>query len=288
MTSRLLPLEIEESLMNFLREDTGFGDITSKAVLDDKVEGEACIIAKEDGVLAGLIEVRRIFEFLGCVAEPLAEDGDTIKAGQEIVRIWGKAKAILEGERVALNLLSRMSGIATGTKKLFELAKRANTKVKISCTRKTAPGLRAFDKRAVEIGGGDTHRLRLDDCVLIKDNHVRLVGSVGETTRRAVERVSFTKKVEVEVGSVKEALEAAEAGADIVMLDNMNVEEVKAVVGEFAEKGYRGKVLLEASGNIDETNIAEYAGTGVDVISIGALTHSPKALDMSLEIKGLR
>jgi len=285
MAIQLLPPEIEESLMNFLREDLGSGDITSRAVLDDEVKGEAIIIAEEDGVVAGLIEVRRLFEFLGCVAEPLAKDGDIIKTGQEIVRVKGKAKAILEGERAALNLLFRMSGIATETKKLLELAKRTNPRVKIACTRKTAPGLRAFDKRAVEIGGGDTHRLRLDDCVLVKDSHVRLVGSVGEAVRMAVEKVSFTKKVEVEVRSMEEALEAAEAGADIVMLDNMRVKEVKRVVDEFAKRGYRGKVLLEASGKINEKNIMEYAKAGVDVISIGAITHSPRALDMSLEIK---
>jgi nicotinate-nucleotide pyrophosphorylase (carboxylating) len=285
MANRLLSPEIEKGLMNFLREDLGFGDITSKAVLDDKVKGEAIIIAKEEGVLAGLIEVKRLFELLGCVAEPLAKDGHIIKIGQEIVCIKGKAKAILEGERVALNLLSRMSGIATETKKLLELAKKVNPRVKIACTRKTAPGLRAFDKRAVEIGGGDSHRLRLDDCVLIKDNHVKLVGSAGEAVRRAVERVSFTKKVEVEVGSLEEALEAAKAGADIVMLDNMKVEEVKRVVDEFTKRGYRDKVLLEASGEMNEKNITDYAMAMVDVISIGAITHSPRALDMSLEIK---
>ncbi|MEM3078107.1 MAG: carboxylating nicotinate-nucleotide diphosphorylase [Nitrososphaerales archaeon] len=281
----MLPLEIEESLKNFLREDVCSGDITSKAVLDDEVKGEAIIITKEGGTVAGLTEVVRLFEFLGCIAEPLVKDGDIIKAGQGIVRIKGKAKAILEGERVALNLLSRMSGIATETKKFLESAKRVNSKVKIACTRKTAPGLRVFDKKAVEIGGGDTHRLRLDDCALIKDNHVRLVGSVREAVKRAVEKVSFTKKVEVEVGSAKEALEAAEAGADIVMLDNMRIKEVRRVVDEFEKRGYRGKVLLEASGRINKKNIVEYAKTGVDIISVGAITHSPKALDMSLKIK---
>jgi nicotinate-nucleotide pyrophosphorylase (carboxylating) len=182
-----------------------------------------------------------------------------------------------------------MSGVATATADLVSIAnKQSRGKVRIACTRKTLPGLRYFEKRAVELGGGDTHRLRLDDAVLIKDNHLELAGSVGECVRKAKEKVSFTKKVEVEVTTPNQAVEAAQAGADIVMLDNMTPKEVGSSMTLLISKGLRDRVLIEASGGIRKENLASYAKTGVDVISVGAITLSAPAVDMSLEIRASR
>jgi nicotinate-nucleotide pyrophosphorylase (carboxylating) len=178
-----------------------------------------------------------------------------------------------------------MSGVATATADLVSIAKRESRgKIRIACTRKTLPGLRYFEKRAVELGGGDTHRLRLDDAVLIKDNHLELAGSVSSCVRKAKERVSFTRKVEIEVTTADQAVEAAQAGADIVLLDNMTPKEVGSSTKLLTSKGLRDRVLVEASGGIRRENLASYANTGVDVISVGAITHSAPAIDVSLEI----
>jgi nicotinate-nucleotide pyrophosphorylase (carboxylating) len=183
-----------------------------------------------------------------------------------------------------LNLLSRMSGIATATRRLVEKLDKIKAAAKIAATRKTALGLGYFDKKAVQVGGGDPHRLRLDDMILIKDNHVAIAGSVDEAVKRAKQAASFSKKIEAEVTSVADALKAAEAGADIVMLDNFSPKQVGEAVGAFKKAGFFGKVLLEVSGGITEQNLLEYASAQVDIISMGALTHSVKAVDVSLEI----
>jgi nicotinate-nucleotide pyrophosphorylase (carboxylating) len=183
-----------------------------------------------------------------------------------------------------LNLLSRMSGIATTTRRLTEKLEKAKAKAKIAATRKTAPGLLYFDKKAVLVGGGDPHRLHLDDMVLIKDNHIAIIGSVEEAVKKAKANVSFSKKIEVEVTRVQDALKAAEAGADVIMLDNFSPKQIKEAVASLKKTGFLGKVLLEASGGITAENLLEYASTQVDLISMGELTHSVKALDISLEI----
>ena len=188
-------------------------------------------------------------------------------------------------ERTVLNIMMRMSGIATETRRLVDTLREAGLDVRVAATRKTAPGLRFLDKKAVMVGGGDTHRLRLDDAVLIKDNHVAIVGSVGEAVRKAKEAVSFAKKVEVEVQTPEEALEAARCGADIVMLDNMKPDQIRRAVELLKAEGLYGRIVLEASGGINPSNILEYASTGVHVVSLGYLTHSAKALDMSLELE---
>jgi len=198
--------------------------------------------------------------------------------------VYGRARDILSAERTVLNILMRMSGIATQTRRLVETVRRAGFNVRIAATRKTAPGLRLLDKRAVVIGGGDPHRFRLDDAVLIKDNHVRVAGGVREAIRRARSAASFSKKIEVEVQSLEEALESAECGVDILMLDNMSVEEAKRTIKALEDRGLREKVIIEVSGRIDEKNILEYAKLGPDVISVGALTHSVRAADISLEV----
>jgi len=276
---------VEEKVREALAEDIGFYDLTSELLVPDRLEALAEIVAKEEGVLAGVREAKLAFELLGAKVLEAREEGSKVEPGDIVMRIRGPAKALLAAERTALNFLMRMSGIATATAKMVEEARRVNPKVRIAATRKTAPGLRAFDKRAVELGGGDTHRLRLDDCVLIKNNHIALVGSVGEAVRKAREAVSFTKKIEVEVRKPEEAVEAARAGADIVMLDNMTVEEVQEALRRLEEEGLRSRVLVEASGRIGLEEVADYARTGVDIISSGFLTHSARALDFSMRVK---
>ena len=212
-----------------------------------------------------------------------AADGEKIKNKQVLLQISGDAQTILSVERTMLNLLSRMSGIATKTRTLAEKLEKANVKAKIAATRKSVPGLLYFDKKAVVIGSGDPHRLHLDDMVLIKDNHLAIVGSVEEAVKRAKAYASFSKKIEVEVTDVEDALKAANAGADIVMLDNFSPKQAKTA-GEALRKAGFSKVLLEVSGGITGENLLDYAQANVDVISMGELTHSVKALDISLEI----
>ena len=211
-------------------------------------------------------------------------DGTHVKPGEVVMEVVGEAKRVLAAERTALNLLSHMSGVATLTRKAVEKAKAVNPRVRVAATRKTLPGLRYFEKKAVAIGGGDPHRYDLSDMILIKDNHIRIVGDVEKAVRLARERASFTKKIEVEVRSAEEALKAARAGADIVMLDNVDVEEVKKAIELLKAHGLRDKVLVEVSGGITLENIDKYAATGVDIISMGMLTHSAKAIDFSLDV----
>jgi len=275
---------LRERLMEFLREDLGMGDVTTEAVVPVEVMVSAHIIAKEPMVVAGLYETSVIFEAIGVDFKAKVRDGEKVDAGTVLAEVYGRARDILSAERTVLNILMRMSGIATQTRRLVETVRRAGFNVRIAATRKTAPGLRLLDKRAVVIGGGDPHRFRLDDAVLIKDNHVRVAGGVREAIRRARSAASFSKKIEVEVQSLEEALESAECGVDILMLDNMSVEEAKRTIKALEDRGLREKVIIEVSGRIDEKNILEYAKLGPDVISVGALTHSVRAADISLEV----
>jgi len=276
---------LRERLMDFLREDVGMGDLTTEAVVPAEVRIEAHIVVNEPAVIAGLYETSILFEIVEAEFKAEVEDGAEVSAGTIIAEINGSGRAILSAERTALNILMRMSGIATLTRKLVSMIRREGLNVRVSATRKTAPGLRYFDKRAVAIGGGDTHRFRLDDAILIKDNHISIVGGVDEAIRRARSAISFSKKLEVEVKTVREALEAAKAGADIIMLDNMSVGEVEEAIRSLRDEGLRDRVLIEVSGGIDEGNILEYARLKPDVISLGFLTHSVRAVDMSLEVK---
>jgi nicotinate-nucleotide pyrophosphorylase (carboxylating) len=201
------------------------------------------------------------------------------------MEISGSAKALLGGERTALNILSRMGGIATTVSKIAAQVSKVNQNTKVAATRKTMPGLGELDKKAVVLGGGDTHRFRLDDCVLIKDNHLALLPSITEAVKAARSAVSFTKKIEVEIESLEGAVEAAEAGADIIMFDNMPPEEIERCLARLSELGLREGRVYEASGGITPENVGEYAASGVDVISMGSLTHSVRALDVKLEIE---
>lgn len=267
-----------KDIEKFLKEDIGTGDVTTNALIKDE-EVKARIIVKEDCVLAGLDEAKEIFKKFGLRLHTNFKDGNEVKKNSEILKIEGMAKSILISERVALNFLGRMSGIATQTKKLLDLCKLVNPNIRISATRKTTPGFRYYEKKAVVLGGGLPHRYGLYDSILIKDNHIKVVGSISKAVKRA-KKYSFTNKIEVEVKNIENAIEALNAGVDIVMLDNFKPKD--------AQKAYEaikkiGKILVEVSGGINEKNILDYAPYA-DVISLGSLTHSVKSIDFSLEI----
>jgi nicotinate-nucleotide pyrophosphorylase (carboxylating) len=278
----------EEIVRGFISEDLGYGDITSDALIPRDMRAEAGLYFKEPGVAAGLEEATAVFTLLGCEVTKHAVDGERVEAKQVLLTVEGPARALLAGERTALNIVSHMSGIATTTAKLLESARRKNPKIRVAATRKTLPGLKNLEKKAVELGGGDTHRLRLDDCVLIKDNHLELFPNITEAVHVAREKVSFTKKIEVEVRNTSQAEEAAKAGADIIMFDNMNPTQIRETLQTLDKKHMREGYIFEASGGINADNAIEYAASGVDIISLGSLTHSVKALDVKLEIRTIR
>ncbi|MEM2910986.1 MAG: carboxylating nicotinate-nucleotide diphosphorylase [Candidatus Bathyarchaeia archaeon] len=284
-----LPKKIlEEKLRWLMAEDLGQGDITSALIVPKESAAEAELIAKEHGIVAGVEEAKVILESLGLKFEAYVEDGDKIKPKQVLIKISGDTRTILSVERTLLNVMSRMSGIATATGKLVDKVRKAGYKTIIASTRKTAPGLLYFDKKAVLLGGGDPHRLHLDDMVLIKDNHIAIAGGVENAVKMAKEKASFSKKIEVEVTRVEDVLVATKAGADIIMLDNFSPKQVEEAVILLKKAGFFGKVLLEASGGITVDNILDFASKGVDIISLGEITHSAKALDISLEITSFK
>jgi nicotinate-nucleotide pyrophosphorylase (carboxylating) len=281
---------IRKKIREMLAEDIGFADMTSEALVPEGAEAKAEIIAKQRGVVAGVAEAAITFDEVGVRAKVVKKDGQRVRSGDVLMRVEGPTRGILAAERTALNLLMRMSGVATATREMVERARKVSPNIIIAATRKTMPLWSYFDKRAIRVGGGDPHRFRLDDCVVAKDNHVRLIGSIEEAVRRARE-ASFSKKVEIEVSKPKDALEAARVGADIVMLDNMKPADVKRAVKLITKAGLRRDVMLEASGGIDPSNVGSYAASGVDVISSSYMTLRASALDMSLEIhkgKGLK
>jgi nicotinate-nucleotide pyrophosphorylase (carboxylating) len=278
---------LRETLLRFVQEDAPWGDLTTELTVEPEDEARGKIVAKTGGVFAGGEEVETLASLFNLKTNLKIKDGERFEANTIVGEIYGKAKDILLIERTLLNLLSHMCSIATATRAATDLIESKGLKTRIAATRKTHPGLRLFEKKAVRIGGGDTHRMDLSSMVLIKDNHINLCGSVGEAVKRARAAASFTTKVEVEVRSLAEALEAAEAGADIIMLDNMSPEGVKEVVKEFERRGLRNRVLLEASGGINQTNLLDYAEAGVDIISMSSLTLSPPPVDLSLEVEPL-
>jgi len=279
---------LEEVFRRFVEEDIGHGDITTLHTIPPGTVVEAEIVAKGKGVIAGIQEALVFLESFGLQAKALGEDGSKVGEKTKLVKIEGDGATLLSIERTLLNLLSRMSGIATSTNRLVEKIHRAGYETRVACTRKTAPGLSYFDKKAVVIGGGDAHRWGLDDMVLIKDNHIAIAGSVKKAIERVRGSASFSKKIEVEVTKVDEAMEAARTGVDIIMLDNFTPKQIKQAISLLQKKGFRDKVLVEASGGITEQNILEYAASGVDIVSLGEITHSAKALDMNLEITSVR
>ncbi len=275
---------MKNDLMRMIREDIGFEDITTNAIIGSDVNARARIISKEGGIIAGIDVAKAIFSEFELNYSLNKSDGDVISPGDTIIALEGNARNLLAVERTALNLMMRMSGIATLTSKMVETVRKVNDKVIVASTRKTTPGIQFFEKSAVKLGGGDPHRFRLDDCVMIKDNHRALVGDIAQAIALARENVSFTKKIEIEVESIEEAILASQAGADIVMLDNMEPYEIEDVLKEMDNQGLRKNVIIEASGGINPENITQYALTGVDVISMGFLTHSAPTIDLSMEI----
>ncbi|MBZ4645497.1 MAG: NadC [Clostridia bacterium] len=271
---------VDEIISKALSEDIGTGDITTASTIpkDQKISGK--FIAKEAGVICGLEVVKKVFEKIDgeIIMIPHVTDGERVNKGDLIAEIKGPAVGVLTGERVALNFLQRLSGISTKTAQLLEEVK--GTKAKITDTRKTTPGLRVLEKYAVRVGGGVNHRFNLSDGILIKDNHIKAAGSITNAIAAARKNAPHTLKIEVEVESMEQIEEALEAGADIIMLDNMGTEEMKKAVARI-----NGRALVEASGNMGEKDLREVADTGVDLISVGALTHTVKAMDISLRFE---
>jgi len=274
-----LGTNIKKELLRFISEDIQGGDITS--VLLPKKKIKAKIISRQEGVLAGVKFAGDIFRLKGCNVKIIKKDGAKLKSNQIILQISGNAGTVLSCERTALNLLSRMSGIATQTNFLVSKIRKINRKTKLYSTRKTAPGLRFFDKEAIMIGGGHKHRMSLNDMVMIKDNHLLVANSMEGIIKNARKR---HKHVEVEVENQRDAILAASSGATIVMLDNFSHVQIKKTITALQKKKLRNKVKLEASGGINSKNITAYAKTGVDMISVGSITNSVKGLDLSLEV----
>jgi len=269
----------KRELKRFLDEDVGNGDITSKLL--EKKRITAKIISREKTVVAGTKFTKELFSLKKCKVNISRKDGSLIKANQTILIIKGNARDVLTCERTALNLLSRMCGIATQTSNLKKQIKQTGSKSKLFATRKTAPGLRFFDKEAVKIGGGEKHRMTLNEMIMIKDNHLEVEKSIESILRKAKKTKG---KIEIEVETQRDAILCAQMGADIIMLDNFTPVQINKTIKKLTELRLRKKVVLEASGRINSKNIAKYAETNVDMISIGSITNSVNGIDLSLEI----
>lgn len=275
LTEKLI---MDRLIKQALEEDIGNEDVTTNAVMPEYKKGRVKLICKQDGVICGLNVFERVFKLLDehTVIEIFVKDGDEVKKGQRIAMVSGDIRVLLSGERVALNFLQRMSGVATYTRSVVKLLKGGKTK--LLDTRKTTPNMRVFEKYAVRCGGGNNHRYNLSDGVLLKDNHICAAGGIKKAVEMAREYAPFVRKIEVEVESLAMCKEALEAGADIIMLDNMSVADMKKAVEMIG-----GRALTECSGNVTLENIAAIKDTGVDYVSSGALTHSAPILDLSLK-----
>ena len=278
MNNITMALNADELILSALREDITSEDITTNSVMREYQLGEVELICKQDGVIAGLDVFKRTFELLDSKTEVTftKKDGDTVKNGDKIGVVRGDIRVLLSGERTALNYLQRMSGIATYTRSIADLLK--GSKTKLLDTRKTTPNMRVFEKYAVKVGGGYNHRYNLSDGILLKDNHIGAAGGVKEAVQMAKEYAPFVRKIEIEVENLDMLKEALDAGADIIMLDNMSVEDMKEAV-----KLVSGKAETECSGNVTQDNVERLVDIGVDYISSGALTHSSPILDLSLK-----
>ena len=279
-------LNVRDALIKFLHEDIGTGDVTSNCLIPDDLHSRAQIICKnkKSAIVCGLEEMNLVFDLCGCNTKTLVSDGSWVQKGTVVMTIEGKTRSILKAERTALNLIMRMSGIASETRYIKDAIVDISDSIIIASTRKTAPGLRFFDKKAVTIGGGNSHRIRLDDMVLIKDNHLEIIGSVKKSVEMAKKKAASSTTIECEAKNSNEVIEAITAGADIVMLDNFSPEEAAKIIKEISRMGIREQVKVEISGGITMQNIRDYAKEQPDIISVGFLTHSPKAIDFSLEI----
>ena len=278
MTDPMIQMQMDDHIRAALREDMPFGDVSTAAVMPEPRPGRVQLIAKADGVIAGLAVFSRVFELLDPATRVSVDvaDGERVSAGQHVATVEGDVRVLLEGERTALNYLQRMSGIATYTARVA--AALAGTGTTLVCTRKTTPGMRLFEREAVRLGGGSLHRFGLSDGVLLKDNHIDAAGGVAAAVAAARAAAPFVDKVEVECETLDMVEEALAAGADVIMLDNMSHDAMREAVALVA-----GRAQTEASGNVDAANAASYADLGVDFVSCGALTHSAPILDLSLK-----
>ncbi|MDR0334736.1 MAG: carboxylating nicotinate-nucleotide diphosphorylase [Methanomassiliicoccaceae archaeon] len=268
-----------EHLEKFLEEDIGYGDITTDILVPD-IDGKADIVCQDDAVIAGIDEAVAIFEEYAAECEPCVCDGDRVKKGTIVMTVSGPLRNIITLERTVLNIMMRMSGIATATNDVLVMCRRHNKNIRIAGTRKTTPGFRAFEKKAIMLGGGDPHRYRLDDMVLVKDNHIKAAGGMRNVID-LLKAASFTKKVEIEVENVDDAVTAARGGADIIMIDNASPAKAKEIADAVRKVN---DITIEVSGNITKENAADYAKVA-DVISMGSLTHSVRAIHFSLNIR---
>lgn len=278
MNEITMTLQADHLILEALKEDISSEDVTTNSVMKEAVRGEVQLICKQDGIIAGLNVFARVFQLLdaGTEVEFFCKDGDAVKSGEQMGVVRGDIRVLLSSERVALNYLQRMSGIATYTNSVVKLLK--GSKTKLLDTRKTTPNMRIFEKYAVRVGGGFNHRYNLSDGVLLKDNHIGAAGSVKKAVEMARKYAPFVRKIEVEVKNLDMVKEALEAGADIIMLDNMSPEEMKEAV-----RIIDGRAETECSGNVTKENIARLTAIGVDYISSGALTHSAPILDISMK-----
>lgn len=278
MNEITMTLQADHLILEALKEDISSEDVTTNSVMKEAVRGEVQLICKQDGIIAGLNVFARVFQLLdaGTEMEFFCKDGDAVKSGEQMGVVRGDIRVLLSGERVALNYLQRMSGIATYTNSVVKLLE--GSKTKLLDTRKTTPNMRIFEKYAVRVGGGFNHRYNLSDGVLLKDNHIGAAGSVRKAVEMAREYAPFVRKIEVEVENLDMVKEALEAGADIIMLDNMSPEEMKEAV-----RIIDGRAETECSGNVTKENFARLTAIGVDYISSGALTHSAPILDISMK-----
>ncbi|MBQ3918214.1 MAG: carboxylating nicotinate-nucleotide diphosphorylase [Oscillospiraceae bacterium] len=272
---------VDDVIKRSIEEDINYIDLATDLLLDDDKKARAEFVAKDDGIIAGIDIALRVFRLLDdtIVTERLISDGTAVKKGDIISSVEGSVKTILKGERTALNLLNHLSGVATATGRLVAEAKKYG-KARIVDTRKTTPGLRALEKYAVTAGGGFNHRFNLSDAAMLKDNHIDAYGSITKAVQTLRSKIGHMAKIEVEARTMEDMLEAIECGADVIMLDNMNCEQMAECV-----KVCSGRAVLEASGNIDINTVGAVAATGVDIISSGAITHSAKVLDISLKIR---
>lgn len=280
MTDPMIQAKMDAAIRAALEEDMPFGDVSTMAVMSEPRPGRVQLIAKQDGVIAGLGVFARVFALIdpAVTVDALVSDGDEVKSGQHLATVQGDVRVLLEGERVALNYLQRMSGVATYAHRIVAALAAAGASTRLVCTRKTTPGLRLFEREAVRMGGGHLHRYGLSDAVMLKDNHIDAAGGIKPAVAAARATAPFTAKVEVECESLDMVREAVEAGADIIMLDNMD----HAAMAEAIDL-IDGRATTEASGNVTAENVTAYADLGVDIVSCGALTHSAGILDLSLK-----
>lgn len=280
MMDPMIQAKMDAAIRAALEEDMPFGDVSTMSVMPEPCPGRVQLIAKQDGVIAGLGVFARVFALIdpAVTVNALVVDGDEVTSGQHLATVEGDVRVLLEGERVALNYLQRMSGVATYTHRIVASLVAAGAKTRLVCTRKTTPGLRLFEREAVRMGGGHLHRYGLSDAVMLKDNHIDAAGGITPAVTAARATAPFTAKVEVECETLDMVREAVEAGVDIIMLDNMDhatMAEAISIIG--------GRATTEASGNVTAENVTGYADLGVDIVSCGALTHSAGILDLSLK-----